>query len=187
MTQQCTSTNSDRLPGRGRRSWSAIAWIRFRYRQSWRSCGRGLSCSGGAAAGIYNQLILFVWRIYIHPGRRKRDSRDNICQPRPDSRKLGIRRDMVPLRVWQPGYRLLCRFRRGRVEDSELNRRDIGGLFWSRTRRRQVAHRYFDINGADLVRACVVWEGGHWTQSREIGGDFGCRLRASRHHGCSCA
>jgi len=62
---------------------------------------------------------------------------------------------------------------------------DVGGVGRRWTRGTELGYGYLDIDGSDLVRACIVGKAGDGVEAREIRRHLGRRSRIRRRgHGC---
>lgn len=126
--------------------------------------------------------MLFVACWYLSHHQFRRHLRENVRQGWPNTDKLGVRGNVMSLRIRKPGNRLLLRLGHSRIENPELHRGDVGCVLWRGTGRVQVGYWNFDVYGAHLVRAGVFWKCRDRAQSRQIGGKFRrCREFRGRH------
>lgn len=99
---------------------------------------------------------------------RRGNVREQVCDSRSKAKEASVRRNMVSLRSRQPANPRLVRLVDCRIEDTELDRLDVGGVLWCWAGRRQLGDGNFDIYSADLVGACVGREGRHRAQTGEV-------------------
>lgn len=70
----------------------------------------------------------------------------------------------MSLWIWQPSDGLLIRLGNSGIKDPELHSGYAEGILRSEAGRGQIVNRNLDVDGADFVRAGIVWEGWNRTQ-----------------------